>query len=416
MSNTLRTRNVANGDMFSYYFDSFSSRDFSIEDIKNEIADAPVINPRFRFHLLNEDETIREDIPEEDVISGGSFQENYQNGQRRSVSLSLFNYSGKYNPSINGLWTGTKISFDMGLEIDGNPIWFPKGVYVISSINASHEQGTMTVNVELSDKFAELEGANGTIETTYSIGTDIKIKDIISDLLMLPKGNGQPIDPKPIIYHSAFKDSVTQVEITKESGSTIGSIILDLATQLSAEVFYDVEGNLNFVPINDVTDDVDKPIIYDYYDEDGSMGNNSLSFGFSDVINRIIVIGATVNGEVMTATAVNDNAASPVCYQRIGYRTASPINDTNITSQILAQERAEYELRQKLILKTTVSNTVRYNPLLMVNSLVAITDEFYGMSREKVLIQSISCPIDYSGTMSISSSNIQNFAFTTGRA
>ena len=140
-----------------------------------------------------------------------------------------------------------------------------------------------------------------------------------------------------------------------------------------------------------------------------------MSFDLSSVINRIIVVGGSSNSETYRAVSVNDNPASPLCYQRIGYKTASPINDTNITSKKLAQERADYELRQKLILKSSVSSEIRYNPLLMVNNLINITDEFFELKNESFLLQSISCPIDYSGSMSITTSNIKNIPFTVGR-
>ena len=133
----------------------------------------------------------------------------------------------------------------------------------------------------------------------------------------------------------------------------------------------------------------------------------------TQIVNRVVVIGASVNGGTCQAIAVNDDTSSPLCYQRIGYRTGAPINDSNITSDTLAEERADYELRQQLIAKTTISNTVLFNPLLTVNNIVTITDSFYGLERERVLLQSISFSIDYSGTMSISSTNIKNLPYTT---
>lgn len=412
MSN-YKTKSVS-GDILSYY-STDSSTNISIERIKQVIEGDGVLFPRFRFHILNEDETIKDDIPEEDIISGGSYNENYQNGQRRSVSISLYNYSGKYTPSINGLWAGVKIGFDMGLEIDGGEVWFKKGIYTITSISPTHEPGTTNVSLELSDKFSILEGAIGTLETSYVIPIDSEVQNVINDLLGLHSGNGSVIDSKPIIYNSAFKGAKIQAEISKEAGSTIGEIITDIATQLNAEVFYDTEGHLTFVPINDVVGDKDKPIIYHFYDENGDIFNNNLSFDLSSVINRVIVIGSTVNGNVITATAVNDDVGSPLCYQRIGYRTASPINDSNITTEILAQDRADYELRQQLILKSSGSVNVRYNPLLSVNNLITITDSFYNFQQSKFLLQGVSCPIDYDGSMSVTVSNLQNFSFLTSR-
>ena len=410
-----KTKNTASGDILSYY-SADNAVNYSIEQIKQEIDSSPIINPRYRIHILNADETVKEDIPEEDVVSGGSYNENYQNGQRRSLSFSLYNFHKKYTPSINGLWAGVKLNLELGIEIGGTVVWFPKGTYAITSINASHKQGETSVAVEASDKFSILEGADGLLETSYTIPVGSEIHEVIRDLLRTPKGNGEPLDPFDVIYHSAFKGKTTQATITKETGDTVGSIILDLATQLNAEVFYDIEGHLNVIPINSVTDDQDKTIIYHFYDEIGGVEGLDLSFDLNEIVNRIIVIGSTNNSETYRAVAVNDNPCSPLCYQRIGYRTASPISDSNITSSVLAQERADYELRQKLIVKSSSSVSVRYNPLLLVNNLITITDDFYGLNQTRFLIQGISCSLDYSGTVSLSISNIQNFTFlTSGR-
>lgn len=410
-----KTKNTASGDILSYY-SADNAVNCSIEQIKQEIDNSPIINPRYRIHILNADETVKEDIPEEDIISGGSYNENYQNGQRRSLSFSIYNFHKKYTPSINGLWAGTKLNLELGVEIGGTVVWFPKGTYAITSINASHKQGETSVAVEASDKFSILEGADGLLETSYTIPVGSEIHEVIRDLLKTPKGNGEPLDPLDVIYHSAFKGKTTQTTITKETGDTVGSIILDLATQLNAEVFYDIEGHLNVIPINSVTDDQDKTIIYHFYDEIGGVEGLDLSFDLNEIVNRIIVIGSTNNSETYRAVAVNDNPSSPLCYQRIGYRTTSPISDSNITSSILAQERADYELRQKLIVKSSSSVSVRYNPLLLVNNLITITDDFYGLNQTRFLIQGVSCSLDYSGTMSLTISNIQNFTFlTSGR-
>ena len=408
MSLLYRTRDSSNGDILILYSNSLSS--ISISEIKDEI-NKQIVRPRFRLHWLNPDETVKTILPQEDIISG-SYSENYQNGQRRSLSVELYNEDGRYLPSINGLWEDVKFSFEIGIELDdGDTLWFPKGVFYISHISVSHSPSKKNVTVELSDKFSALEGKMGTLGDTYVIPAGNNIRDIINDVLSSSKGNGELLDPKEIIYPSVFESKLTQAEIKKESGATYGDIIIDLATQLSAEVFYDVDGHLTLVPINYVTNDTDKPIIFQFYDHFGDLISNDMSFDLSDVVNRIIVIGSSVSGKISRAIAVNGNADSPLCYQRIGYRTASPINDTNITSNILAQERADYELRNKLILKSSVSLEIPFNPLLSVNNLIGITDEYYGIEQERFLIQSISYSINDSGTMSISCSNIRNLPF-----
>lgn len=411
MNYAYRVKDAGSGDVLTYYNESSSL--IPIDLIKSELSKS-LLRPRFRLYWLNDDETIWDILPEEDILDG-TYNENYQNGQRRNLSITLINETGKYTPSINGLWTNIKFSFEMGLELeDSSVIWFPKGIYTISSISTSHGAGEKTVSIELNDKFSILEGKAGTFETSYLIDVGNEIESVIDDILKYNKGDGSVIDPKAFIYDSSFKGKKIEAPISKEAGSNFGEILLEIATQLSAEVFYDVEGHLNFVPINYVSDDIDKPIIYQIYDYAGDFNDNNLSFDLNSIINRIVVIGSTVDGGICQAVAVNDDPSSPLCYQRIGYRTESPINDTNITNEVLAQERANYELRNKLILKASASITTMFNPLLLVNNFIGITDEFYGFKQELFLIQSISTNLN-SPTFSVSCTNAKNIPFVVSR-
>lgn len=246
---------------------------------------------------------------------------------------------------------------------------------------------------------------------TYEIPIGTDIQEAINGILCYDSGNSYPLDPKKCVYHSSFKGKKTQVTISKSAGDSLGSILLELATQLSAEIFYNSQGLLTVVPTSDTTSDGDKPLLTQVTAEGGDYDQLSLNFDMTSIVNRIIVLGSSNNGRVFKAIAVNDDPASPLCYQRIGYRTGEVINDSNITSDNLAQERAKYELRKQLILKSSTSLTVTYNPLLTVNNLVAITNDFYEMKVDKFLIQSISCSLDYSSSMSISLTNITNLPF-----
>lgn len=421
-SRTFRIPMTASGDVIAYTVYSSSTdnslrwQNYPSAQKIEQMVRSHTIYPRFRFFVLNSDETVKYEIPQEDIVLGGSYSENYQSGQRRTLSLTLNNESGNYTPSVNGFWLGTKISFEVGMalpEDNDTIVWFSKGIYVMTNANPSHSADNKNVSMEFADKFNVLEGASGVLPESYEIPVGTEIEIILQDILAYNKGDGDCLDPKPMIYHSSFKGKTTQTTISESAGATWGSIVLKLAEMLSAEAFYNTEGNLTLVPKVEVTQDGDKPVIFDFFEDEGDFQNNDLSFDMSSIINRVIVIGSNVNGSTCRATAVNDDPSSPLCYQRIGYRTASPVNDSNITSEILAQERADYELRKQIIAKTSISNTVLFNPLLSVNNIVTITDSFFSLQRERVLLQSLSFSIDYTGTMSISSTNIKNLPFTT---
>ena len=165
-----------------------------------EVLKRPNYQARYRLFVLNSDETIDYEIPQEDIIiNSGNFTENYQNGQRKSVNVSLVNIDGKYTPSINTIWVHNRFRLDIGLQFDGQIYWFPRGIYVLGNPTASHASSDRQVTLTLVDKFAVLEGKQGTLEATYEIPVDSDVKQAIIGILTLDNGSGYPIDLKPII-------------------------------------------------------------------------------------------------------------------------------------------------------------------------------------------------------------------------
>ena len=374
-----------------------------------DVLKRPVYKPRFRLFVLNPDETINYEIPQEDIIiNSGNFTENYQNGQRKSVNINLVNIDGKYTPSINTIWVHNRFRFDVGLEFDGQVYWFPRGIYVLGNPSASRQDSDKQVALTLVDKFAVLEGKAGILEATYEIPVDSDIEQAIIGILTLDNGSGAPIDLKPIIYDRAFKGLKMPYTLSKDAGSTLGEMLLEIGTILNAEVYYNSQGNLCFININETTLDVQKASLWDYEDTERDYYNATANYDFENAVNEVHVVGDNINNEIFSAMAKNNNPASPLCVQRIG-RRIEYINDSNIYSDDLAQQRADYELRKFGILKTTMSVNVSFNPLLFVNNLITITDQYYNIQRERFLIQSISYSIGEQCQMSISCSNIVNF-------
>ena len=374
-----------------------------------DVLKRPTIKPRFRLFVLNPDETINYEIPEEDIIiNSGNFTENYQNGQRKSVNINLINIDGKYTPSINTIWVHDRFRFDIGLEFDSQVYWFPRGIYILGNPSADHQDSDKQVSLTLVDKFAVLEGKAGTLEATYEIPVGSDIEQAIMGILTLDNGSGYPIDLKPIIYDRAFKGLKMPYTLSKDAGSTLGEMLLEIGTILNAEVYYNSQGNLCFININETTLDVQKTSLWDYSDEDRDYGSATANYDFENAVNEVHVVGDNINNEIFSAMAKNENPVSPLCIQRIG-RRIEYINDSNIYSDDLAQQRANYELRKFGILKTTMNIQVSFNPLLFVNNLVTITDKYYNLARERFLIQSISYTIGNESQMTVSCSNIVNF-------
>ena len=228
-----------------------------------KVINRPIIKPRFKITILFPDESDKYEIPTMDMPQDAiSYDESYQNGQRRNLTLKLINKSGKYTPSIDGIWLDTRFRLEVGLEINANSvIWFPRGIYVMGDISQVNEDSNKNISIQLKDKFAVFEGKTGTLEEAYEIEIGSPIQDVLTGILNFSMGNGYILDYKAPILDPSFIGFKTQNTIRVEEGGNWGQVIDELATQLSAEYYYNNVGNLCFYPINETINDANKPII-----------------------------------------------------------------------------------------------------------------------------------------------------------
>ena len=383
------------------YSEIDTTQNYSFDKII-KILKRPVILPKFRISVLNPNETIDYIIPSEDIPVGGiSFSENYQQGQRKSLTLNLINYNGKYTPKVGGIWIDTRFRLDIGMEVSGNIIWFPKGVYVMGNISVVRNNSDKTVSYNLKDKFALFEDKTGTLSEAYEVPVDSTIEDAIQGILNFDRGNGYIYDYKDIILDSSFAGFKTQVSIRKEAGDNLGSVILELATQMSAECYYNNVGNLCFIPIDETVNDENKPVIWTYKKFDRDLHSLNLTYNNDNIINAVKVIGNNVDYGIFSAEVKNENSISPICVGRVGLRYAPPYSEENVWSDDTAYSLARYYLRKNSFVSVQFSCPVSFNPVLNVNNLCEVEDDFLGLKRDKLLITSLSFTSE-SGLMNVS--------------
>lgn len=376
----------------------------NIEEIKR-ILKSEEYQARFRLLVLNADETVRYEVPQEDIIlSDGSYSENYQNGQRRSVTVPLVNINGDYIPRKDNMWINTKFRLDCGLEYNGEEYYVPRGVYILQNPQMLRGDSDKQASLSLVDKFAIFESKLGTLEGTYEIPVGMEIKKAIQSIMLMNDRTGSPLDMKPLIYDGAFEGKVMPYTLSKDAGSNFGEILLEIAHILNAEVFYNSTGNLCFLNINDVMNDDSKPIQWNYMTTDNDIINIDGMYDFENLVNEVHVVGDNVKEKIVWAWARNEDITSPISIPHVG-RRIEYINDSNIMTEENAKLRAIYELRRNSFLKTSFTFTVPYNFTLLVNNLVTMTDEYYNFHQEKFLIQSISYNIGDDNQMTITCSN-----------
>lgn len=407
-----------------------SDKTWTYQEIVSALRN-PFFRPRFKIVLLNPDETEIVEIDEQDIIRDSiSYSENYQKGERRSLSFTLINKFGKYTPKSNKkqirylnngleknvknfltqeIWADTKFAFYVGFEHFGKLCWFKKCVYIINNMNVVGES-EQKISFSLADKFARFTGKSGVLIDTYEIPVGSPAIRTIKDLLNMSNGDGYNFDVQPLIYDSRFEDFKLQASIQKQSGDTIGSIIDDICTQMSANYYYNDNGNLVIEYLDETINDDAKPICWIFDEQYNELFKLSLDYNFTDAINIVKVIGDNVNNGLFSALVVNNDPRSPICTGRIGNRKESPITNANVWNDMMARELGIYNLRKKSLLPLSLNGSCKFNPFLRVDTLCVVDYEELDFEHEKCVINSISySSSDYK--MSIQMTNVQDLNF-----
>lgn len=353
------------------------------------------IKPRIKIEFLYPDETVKEEITEDISTNGGNLSINFQNGVRRSCNVSLINISKKYIPSPNTIWIRNKFKLWLGLEINGEDYFIPQGVFVVRNPEISSNYSEKLMNLTGIDKFALLDGSlGGELDSIYQIPVGTNIYSVIKDILILA---GDTIPP---LLDSKYKDEVSPYTLRKETGGTLGDILIELAGMLSANIYYNENGQFVFEEgSTDIIDNI-KPSIWDFTTEEFEYLGSNVIYQFESIYNDVLVIGDNVDGNIATGRATNTNLLSPTRTQLIGKRT-KVIEDNIIYSDDLALQRANYELKRLIMLqsKTVIKSTPIFH--LEVNKVITLTDSYYDFDFTRFLIQSINIPFSLGSQIDI---------------
>lgn len=377
------------------------------------IVQAPIVKPTIRLTLLHENENFAEDITQYAQIDSGSLNINYQQGQRRSLSFVLDNSTGRFLPDINSLWINTKFKLELGLKFsEDDYVYNDAGVFVISNPEATRSGAQRTINIQCEDKFALLNGTlGGTLSNAYEVPAGSNIRESVQQILMRDNGNGYPIDSKPFIFDAAYQDNVTQYTLSKEAGGSWGDLLIDLANMIACDVWYGIDGNLIFRSgIRDISR-LNQPTLWEYKDTEAEYLDNTITYNFTEVKNIVVVVASnTSDSSYYSGRAVNTNPQSPTRVSVIGNKLKY-ITDSNISSDSLALDRAQYELVKASILANTISFNSSYMIHLDVNNCITLTDSYYGYFMDRFVIQSLSIPLGANSKIAVSCSNVRTLPY-----
>ena len=179
-------------------------------------------------------------------------------------------------------------------------------------------------------------------------------------------------------------------------------MLLEYATILCANVYYDENGRFILEPMIDTADDItdtNKEILWDYTVDEQTFLGLTQTYNFDKVYNDFIVLGNIVNGYQFKGRVQNRNPLSDTCIQAIGLKTKEPYENNQYVSDEQCVELAKYYAKTDTIIQksATIPSVTLYH--LDVDKLVTVSTPNNNMSKELFLINGFS--LSSSGTMSL---------------
>ncbi len=410
-----------------------------------------VIKEDFRSAIkvewLNPDESVNFEFTNALYNIDVGLNVNYTNGSRRSCTLTLNNDRNAFPVDFDNIWIGQKFKLWMGIYLDEKtPYYFPQGVFYITNPSDVYNPSTRTVTINGADKWAYLDGTLfGRLSGTYKTSIDTDLYLATRELLRLSRfkddfsstdSKEEMVDPIAPLLSPVFKDKKSElvtidkdtgekITTTKyvwecpytaviERGGTLADVLLEYATILCANIYYDVNGRLVLEPMIDTAEDItdtNKEIIWHYTVDEKTFLGLTQNHEFEKIHNDFIVLGNVVNGYQFKGRVQNRNPLSDTCVQKIGLRTREPYEDNQYYSDEQCVELAKYYAKTDTILQKSgdISSVTLYH--LDVNKLVAVSTPNNNMSKELFLITGFSLSASGEMTLNIASVNIlQDFS------
>lgn len=366
-------------------------------------------------------------------LQSGTISCNKNNGKRRQATVTLVNLNDEYEYAVNHIWFGQQIRLSEGIILDdGTEYYIPQGVFVIENPQETLKPGQKTVTYNLVDKWANLDGTLfGNLEDVYEVLADTNIFDAIASILKLDRytmgNNGaHPVDPiAPLFtdYYNNRTQTLTDGTIVplieaphdfrSESTGTMADVVLGLNDMIAGDIGYNAVGRLVINPSQDDIFDTDKPILWQFTEEDKTFLGADYSPKPTDVYNDVIVVGATSDtNETATGRAQNRDPSSSTCIDRIGLKTIR-IEMPNYYSDQMCQDYAEWQLKRYSVLskEVTISCTQLFH--IVENELITVqrTDK-PGTPVERHLVTGFSRPIGQTGAMTINCVSVNDIPMT----
>ena len=367
-------------------------------------------------------------------IQSGTISCNLQNGRRRQASVTLHNLDHAYEFAVNHIWFGQQIRLSEGLILpDGTEYYIPQGVFEIETPAEALKPGQRTVTYNLVDKWANLDGTHfGNLEDVYGVTVNTNILSAIEALLKLDRftmaNNGSnPIDSVAPLFTEYYNDKTQTLtdgtvvsliqapyDFLSASTGTLADVVLGLVEMIAGDVGYNQTGRLVVNPSQDDLEDQNKPIQWEFSENDKTFLGADYSPKPADVYNDVIVVGAT-SDENLTARgrAQNQDPTSDTCVSRIGRKTIR-LEMPNYYSDTICEDYAMWQLKRYSTMSKSVTVTCTQMFHIVENQLITVQrSDKPGSPIERHVVQGFSRPIGQTGTMTINCISTEDYPEVT---
>lgn len=338
-------------------------------------------------------------IVEEDTtgLIDGNITINLESGVRRTCNLTLENSDGRYTPGPNGLnYLGKKFKIYTGLILpDGSYEYNAQGVFNIGNPVTSSRFSEKVIQIEGYDNFALLNGTlGGTLDEDYYIPAGTTIEEAVKAIF-----TDAQIVKSPIIYPAptpptGYEDKYTVIyDFYTEVGGTYADMLTVLANRNAWVVYFDVDGRPRFeLPV----DEDSTGSSWSFLTTEVTYNGGDHNYDYLKVYNNVVVLSENVYGNIVIGQAQDTNIFSPTSIDKIGLKTLV-INDSNMTDDSAAQDRAEYELRNSIQLYENIDLKCIPVDVIKEGDIVIIADTSIDIDYERYLVKQINLPITFNG-------------------
>lgn len=361
------------------------------------------IVPVFRIFVLRNDETVNYEISE--YVTDASFESSKQNGQVKSMSITLSNYDNhwKYGAKKN-IKEGMKLRLDCGAVIDNILYWVTQGTFLVKEPNFSGDISSNKVSLSLCDKWGLWDGnVYGNTELKTIIPTQVPINQVFDTIVHENNGvdNNSMWDTKEILFDMGCSGYNTFYTIKQDAGQKKSELLLDMAKTIAADTFYDSKGHMRIRSNMLDFKNANYAPIWRFEEGDMDCSMPTLKYNKSKYFNKITTKGAIVNGYQFTATIENKNKHS--LYNVYDNPVTPKTNkNTKLFSDQLCLEQCMYEMVQQSRGMMSVSLNCAYLPFLEIDRVVYLNFPSLGIYNEEFVIDSISYGLKTDCRMSLS--------------